>query len=158
MRKRHYILGFCVESYTIKKRFEKNQIFLRKSVDKQKLVWYYSKALERDGQKQTRSRDSVEKILLKSTQSRTLKIKQRKRETRNYFEGPSRDGDRKGIIQETVSFRNQRYTRVYRRERIEALKNDLDIRKDVQIPFFREFDPGSGRTLAACLTHASRTD
>ena len=22
----------------------------------------------------------------------------------------------------------------------------------------REFDPGSGRTLAACLTHASRTD
>ena len=23
--------------------------------------------------------------------------------------------------------------------------------------FFREFDPGSGRTLAACLTHASRT-
>ena len=23
---------------------------------------------------------------------------------------------------------------------------------------FREFDPGSGRTLAACLTHASRTD
>jgi len=21
-----------------------------------------------------------------------------------------------------------------------------------------EFDPGSGRTLAACLTHASRTD
>ena len=27
----------------------------------------------------------------------------------------------------------------------------------VLIPFFREFDPGSGRTLAACLTHASRT-
>ena len=26
------------------------------------------------------------------------------------------------------------------------------------IPFFREFDPGSGRTLAACLTHASRTE
>ncbi len=22
----------------------------------------------------------------------------------------------------------------------------------------REFDPGSGRTLAACLTHASRTE
>ena len=27
----------------------------------------------------------------------------------------------------------------------------------VLIQFFREFDPGSGRTLAACLTHASRT-
>ena len=24
--------------------------------------------------------------------------------------------------------------------------------------FYREFDPGSGRTLAACLTHASRTE
>ena len=24
--------------------------------------------------------------------------------------------------------------------------------------FDGEFDPGSGRTLAACLTHASRTD
>ena len=28
----------------------------------------------------------------------------------------------------------------------------------VLIQFFREFDPGSGRTLAACLTHASRTE
>ena len=26
------------------------------------------------------------------------------------------------------------------------------------IRFFREFDPGSGRTLAARLTHASRTE
>ena len=28
----------------------------------------------------------------------------------------------------------------------------------VVIQFFREFDPGSGWTLAACLTHASRTE
>lgn len=27
-----------------------------------------------------------------------------------------------------------------------------------EITFFGEFDPGSGRTLAACLTHASRTE
>ena len=26
------------------------------------------------------------------------------------------------------------------------------------INFIGEFDPGSGRTLAACLTHASRTE
>jgi hypothetical protein len=25
-------------------------------------------------------------------------------------------------------------------------------------PLIREFDPGSGRTLAACLTHASRAE
>ena len=30
--------------------------------------------------------------------------------------------------------------------------------RSVKIQFFREFDPGSGRTLAACLTHASRTE
>ena len=30
--------------------------------------------------------------------------------------------------------------------------------KEEYIQFFREFDPGSGRTLAACLTHASRTE
>lgn len=27
----------------------------------------------------------------------------------------------------------------------------------VDVFFYGEFDPGSGRTLAACLTHASRT-
>ena len=31
------------------------------------------------------------------------------------------------------------------------------IKESNQI-FNGEFDPGSGRTLAACLTHASRTD
>ena len=28
--------------------------------------------------------------------------------------------------------------------------------KEIDITNTREFDPGSGRTLAACLTHASR--
>ena len=28
----------------------------------------------------------------------------------------------------------------------------------VHVIFYGEFDPGSGRTLAACLTHASRTE
>ena len=41
--------------------------------------------------------------------------------------------------------------------------SELNAKKDItglrtfDIQFFREFDPGSGRTLAACLTHASRT-
>ena len=33
-----------------------------------------------------------------------------------------------------------------------------ELKKKKKINFFREFDPGSGRTLAACLTHASRTE
>ena len=36
-------------------------------------------------------------------------------------------------------------------------KNDFNHFGD-KIQFFREFDPGSGWTLAACLTHSSRTD
>ena len=35
---------------------------------------------------------------------------------------------------------------------------DLIGLRFVLIRFYREFDPGSGRTLAACLTHASRTE
>ena len=31
-------------------------------------------------------------------------------------------------------------------------------RKIFIIPFFVEFDPGSGQTLAACFKHASRTE
>ena len=34
--------------------------------------------------------------------------------------------------------------------------NSLDLL--VGLFLFGEFDPGSGRTLAACLTHASRTE
>ena len=34
--------------------------------------------------------------------------------------------------------------------------NDLDGESRINT-IYREFDPGSGRTLAACLTHASRT-
>ena len=60
----------------------------------------------RETDKNKRDREIRLKNLVEIDASRTLKIKQRKRETRNYFEGPPKDGDRKGIIQETVSFRN----------------------------------------------------
>ena len=37
-------------------------------------------------------------------------------------------------------------------------KIDLKAKRELgQEDIKREFDPGSGRTLAACLTHASRT-
>ena len=42
----------------------------------------------------------------------------------------------------------------------QALLNRIDFtsRKVYDILFNEEFDPGSGRTLAARLTHASRTE
>ena len=39
----------------------------------------------------------------------------------------------------------------------QALKEIKAVPSTVEI-FFREFDPGSGWTLAACITHSSRTD
>ena len=37
------------------------------------------------------------------------------------------------------------------------LKTDMNLSNEMKY-LFGEFDPGSGRTLAACLTHASRTE
>ena len=39
-----------------------------------------------------------------------------------------------------------------------ALKKMLSVQGTFNIEFFREFDPGSGLTLAACITHSSRTE
>ena len=40
------------------------------------------------------------------------------------------------------------------RKRVKKSQQKAPIKQD----FIGEFDPGSGRTLAACLTHASRTE
>ena len=37
-------------------------------------------------------------------------------------------------------------------------RKDVSFREEDNIQFFREFDPGSGLTLAACITHSSRTE
>ena len=42
----------------------------------------------------------------------------------------------------------------YKFEKRPVEENELEALIDI----IREFDPGSGRTLAACLTHASRTE
>ena len=39
-----------------------------------------------------------------------------------------------------------------------GLGSDFIYREIIDIQLYKEFDPGSGRTLAARLTHASRTD
>ena len=45
-----------------------------------------------------------------------------------------------------------------RKESQETLEKGYGGGNSEIIRFTREFDPGSGRTLAACLTHASRTE
>ena len=39
-----------------------------------------------------------------------------------------------------------------------VIYRDYYLSKDIYNTIFVEFDPGSGQTLAACLTHASRTE
>jgi hypothetical protein len=41
---------------------------------------------------------------------------------------------------------------------LELEPHAVTAKSRVAAPAIGEFDPGSGRTLAACLTHASRTD
>ena len=43
------------------------------------------------------------------------------------------------------------------RKRLRAERTRFNTLKVINI-IYKEFDPGSGRTLAACLTHASRTE
>ena len=43
------------------------------------------------------------------------------------------------------------------KERAVKLEIDFILFAEVKILWFREFDPGSGLTLAACITHSSRT-
>ncbi len=47
-------------------------------------------------------------------------------------------------------------TRVFRPEKVNERRESEMIFGDQDLT--QEFDPGSGRTLAACLTHASRTE
>ena len=58
-----------------------------------------------------------------------------------------RDFGKRNVLKKIVS--------EWRNERLSS-KNGLNAVRCLDI-IFREFDPGSGRTLAACLTHASRT-
>src|SRR5215475_7027990 len=46
---------------------------------------------------------------------------------------------------------------VIRARRVRASRRDLGLRVLVSFNLYGEFDPGSERTLAAYLTHASRT-
>ena len=88
---------------------------------------------------------------------RTLKIEQRdnSKETRNDFEESSKNYSEMytKIHQEITDIVSD----IFVNERLK-LWNWFERSKGCWDTNFREFDPGSGRTLAACLTHASRTE
>ena len=64
------------------------------------------------------------------------------------------------IVSESWSLKTKQQGQPMRETRKSFKKNHERIIffNEVEITFYGEFDPGSGRTLAACLTHASRTE
>ena len=57
-------------------------------------------------------------------------------------------------------FERKRNSKSKKKLRQNSSEKDVCTEGDlgVNIQFFREFDPGSGLTLAACITHSSRTE
>ena len=108
-------------------------------------MWYYRKA------------DSEKRLAkLNKISDRTLKIKQRiDKETCNSL---------RNLLNSKV-LKQKRTTRLFQKEKagvnFELKRSEIGFKiceANPKIQYFREFDPGSGRTLAACLTHASRTE
>ena len=101
-------------------------------LDKLKQLWYYVKAVSQKT-------------------ARTLKIKQYKKRT-EACEGITLDILLKQWVN-TLKTLLSNFETLMRCE----MSNDFKLWEEIKIGFNKEFDPGSGRTLAARLTHASRT-
>ena len=113
-------------------------------------LWYYNLALAKRGLEK-RSAKSALKPLYEGKNS-TLKIKQRIGTQEIYLRIKS--------WEQNSIWTDTKLTHSVEKDEQEMLvcwKRLVHLERDVLIPFNREFDPGSGRTLAACLTHASRT-
>ena len=102
----------------------------KKSVDKQGTLWYNSQAVARE-----------------CISERSLKIEQQEISTKH---------NKNCVKIYLVNFwENTTQTKV--KEQDKSSRLDFSSRPGDKIQWFREFDPGSGWTLAACLTHSSRT-
>ena len=109
----------------------------KKSVDKGKKEWYDSKAVRE-----------------KRVAKRTLKIKQCERKNEHTTRNFLKKRFEKNPVNEELTKRDAKRRKKSQR----AFLNEMFSADALDIQMFREFDPGSGRTLAACLTHASRTE
>ena len=128
-----------------RKNLKKTSKKSKKVLDKRKKMWYNSQA--------------VAARLLKSIERRqrncTLKIEQRKMKTKHIILENSATVKRCEKSFWCIG-NNAKEIQVKRAkaQTSKELKSVCDIGFKY---FFREFDPGSGWTLAACLTHSSRT-
>ena len=153
---------------------EKN---LWKSVDKRRRRWYYVQAFRRKpwGERK-RSEEFLKKVSKKSWQREYSVIYSLSCLRKRIAIGPWKLNNeiRKGTRDSMVKIPSRRvfkstFQTVIRKLNSEVYKTMSAMTNERQSSendwnslgclntIFREFDPGSGRTLAACLTHASRT-
>ena len=117
----------------IEKALKKVEKTFKKGIDKRKRMWYNNKVAAK------RWRNDPWKL-------------NNKREVQSIFV------KNKVCANELNSKENTTQTKV-KKAKSKTRKQRLDhLGRDALIKWFREFDPGSGWTLAACITHSSRTD
>ena len=107
---------------------EKSLKIFEKVLDKEKMVWYNSRAVcertVRNGHWKLNNKREVQSIV---------------------------------CAKELISSKSYIYSNKVKEAKINSSK-DYNCGNADMIKIFREFDPGSGWTLAACITHSSRTE
>ena len=134
-RKRCSRIGKLTFGRGAKKFLKKLWKNFEKTLDKRKSVWYNSQAAHKKGGK-----------------NRSLKIEQQEEST----------SIEHGEIHVCVRERNSKILReILLKQKVKSNQARIEIwpfRKKGLDTNIREFDPGSGWTLAACITHSSRTE
>ena len=149
---------------------------MKKVVDKWATAWYSSQAVAMKGKRLERSKQHKIKfenlwktywqmknfVLIYKSSLRTTKTKWTvlylvnwitQRRTKNTLDNWFKDCLRIGFLRNRILSQRKFLSNIARSE----LFKNLILRLRSWDTIFWEFDPGSGRTLAACLTHASRT-
>ena len=150
---------------------------LKKLVDKQKERWYYKPRCWGNALKQRLSRRSLKRLPVRQQKRKIKKVEKSSWQTANnmiWYQSCSGEEitkiNKRTLI--TEQWNNlEKFLKVLFFKEL-TFKNSKkgcspigDWRDEIakqlfwpnQTHFIREFDPGSGWTLAACLTHASRT-
>ena len=114
-----------------------------KRLDKRDAMWYNNQVAAKRRQR-----------LAETIGHRSLKIEQQSRE--NLLERSTKQTQKCEVELEQIPKRKHKQSKSKRAKK--KLEDDCSAWESEIIQNIREFDPGSGWTLAACITHSSRTD
>ena len=125
----------------------------KKGIDKAKVWWYNIKAVAQKEWRITEGRAANMQVFAELTEGEfgLWKLNNKERSTKQSTRGNSSECVKYDLA---ILKENTTQTKVKRAIKLERLDR---AGRCVLIQIFREFDPGSGWTLAACITHSSRT-